>query len=86
VKTEWDPDRVGQVVSNLVANAVQHGASGTSVEIELEGSAPDSVRARVHNEGSVPAAVLPRLFEAFKGTQGISPEAKAAKTGLGLVV
>jgi signal transduction histidine kinase len=81
---EWDPDRIGQVVSNLVANAVQHGASGRPVEVEADGSAPELVRARVHNEGSVPAAVLPTLFEAYKGPAGITPEAKAARTGLGL--
>ncbi len=81
---EWDADRVGQIVSNLVTNAVQHGSSGTPVEVEVDGSAPDSVRARVFNQGSVSAAVLPTLFDAFKGTQGILPESKAARTGLGL--
>jgi signal transduction histidine kinase len=81
---EWDPDRIGQVISNLVANAVQHGASGTSIEVDVDGRTPDAVRVRVHNEGPVPDAVLPTLFEAFKGMKGNSAEAKAARSGLGL--
>ncbi len=81
---EWDPDRLSQVVSNLVSNAVLHGAQGGSVVVDLDGTAPDSVRIRIHNEGTVPAARLPFLFEAFMGAAGLLPEAKASRSGLGL--
>lgn len=40
VRGDWDPDRLAQVVSNLVGNAIQHGAAESPVWIEAarEGS------------------------------------------------
>ncbi len=81
---EWDPDRLAQMVSNLGANAIQHGVGTAPVEVDLDGTMPDSVRMRIHNQGSVPAAVLPSLFEAFKGPEAGAPMARASRTGLGL--
>ena len=34
----WDPDRLGQAISNLVGNAVTHGTKGTPVRVELSGN------------------------------------------------
>jgi signal transduction histidine kinase len=79
---EWDPDRLAQVVSNLVANAVQHGAGGAPVEVELDGRDQELVRVRVHNLGSMPAAIMPTLFEAFADSP--TPGARPARSGLGL--
>jgi two-component system sensor histidine kinase/response regulator len=81
---EWDPDRLAQVVSNLVANAIQHGVGAAPVEVDLDGTMPGAVRVRIHNQGSVPAAMLPSLFEAFKGAEALAPAARASRTGLGL--
>lgn len=46
---DWDPDRLAQVVSNLVGNAIQHG-SGTPVTVTAHGDG-DSVTLAVHNGG-----------------------------------
>jgi signal transduction histidine kinase len=81
---EWDPDRVAQVISNLVGNAVQHGSGGTPVVLALDGRAPDVVHARIHNQGSIPDAVRGSLFEAFGGGQARSTAARAARSDLGL--
>lgn len=61
-----DPDRLHQVVANLVGNAVIHGGEG-AIEVVV---APGKLGAglRVSNEGSIEEALLPRLFEPFKGT------------------
>lgn len=80
----WDPDRLAQVLSNLVVNAVQHGTGTRPVEVVLDGTAPGSVRVRVHNEGTVPPAALPGLFEAFKDEHGADPAGRASRNGLGL--
>lgn len=79
----WDPDRLAQVMSNLVGNAVQHGAPGGAVEIELDGSDPILVRLRVHNAGSIPEDVVPTLFEGFKRAAW-QASARTGKAGLGL--
>ena len=59
---EWDPDRLAQVVSNLVGNAIQHGG-GTPVTVTAD-QAGESVRLAVRNGGSpIPPDVLPAVFE-----------------------
>src|SRR5439155_9866997 len=60
----WDPDRMAQVVSNLVANAIHYGDG--LVEVRLR-SGPGSAILEVHNGGQpIPAEFLPRIFEPFR--------------------
>jgi signal transduction histidine kinase len=65
---EWDYDRLLQVLSNLVGNAIQHGSQGCRVTISEDGSRPTEVHLDVHNHGIVEPEVLPVLFEPFRGT------------------
>ena len=48
----WDAARLSQALGNIIGNAVQHGAEGTTVTVELSGD-PDSVTVSVHNRGTV---------------------------------
>jgi signal transduction histidine kinase len=59
---KWDPDRLGQVVSNLLANAITHGGeTPVSVIVGREGEA---VTIAIHNGGvPIPRELLPRIFE-----------------------
>jgi signal transduction histidine kinase len=60
----WDSDRLGRVVSNLVANAIQHGSGLVEVRVRIEEM---SAVLEVHNGGApIPADVLPRIFEPFR--------------------
>jgi signal transduction histidine kinase len=60
----WDPERLQQVISNLVGNALTHGTGAVSVRIDGDGH--DVVFA-VHNDGEpIPPDVLPVLFEPFR--------------------
>lgn len=63
----WDPDRLLQVVSSLVANAYQHGDPTGAVTITVDGQAADTVVPSVHNLGVIPPALLPELFEPCRG-------------------
>lgn len=77
----WDPDRMLQVVSNLVSNALEHGAPETPIQIRLDGRQRDSVSLEVKNGGAIPRATLDAIFSPFKprerNTRGI---------GLGLYI
>lgn len=80
---EGDPERLLQVVSNLVGNAVQHGTG--AIRVEVAGS-PAEVVLSVHNEGPrIPAQVLPELFEPFR--RGSPAEVRrGGSVGLGLYI
>jgi PAS domain S-box-containing protein len=62
VEGVWDADRLAQLFSNLVANAVQHGA-GELVSISIDGRESSLVRVEIHNGGVVDADVRATIFE-----------------------
>jgi CheY-like chemotaxis protein len=78
----WDADRLVQAVSNLVANAGQHGRTGGDITVKLDGAQPEQVVLEVHNEGTIPAALLPELFLPFRGRRERNP----GGLGLGLFI
>lgn len=73
-----DPTRLAQLFSNLISNAVQHGAADARVEVTVE-SGPREMVVRVHNGGAIPPEVLPIIFDPFK-----RPRSRAGSSGLGL--
>jgi signal transduction histidine kinase len=80
----WDGDRLSQVFSNLIANAIQHGHPGGGVSVTVDGSAPNAVRLEVRNQGAIAPELLPRLFEPMAGRQ--HPTDRARGLGLGLYI
>jgi|GEM_PF-1908601 len=62
----WDADRIAQVITNLVGNAVQHSPPTSPVRVDSRGM-DGEVRLSIHNEG-VPISDedLPSLFEPFR--------------------
>lgn len=78
---QWDPERLGEVLINLVSNAVHHGDAKCGVRVTM---AHDdlSLRLTVHNAGPpIAADMLPTIFDPFK--RGTSVDS-ARKHGLGL--
>lgn len=62
VQGQWDADRLAQVVSNLVGNAVQHGDGGPVTLNAYDAGA--RVRLTVHNTGEpIPVGAQRSLFE-----------------------
>jgi signal transduction histidine kinase len=60
----WDCARLTQALTNLVSNAVQHGASNAPVAVTARGTA-DAIRISVQNDGPViSTADLARIFAA----------------------
>lgn len=62
---EWDRRRITQVVSNLVLNAVQHGAATSAITIVVRAE-DDTVIVAVRNRGAtIREADLAHLFEPY---------------------
>ncbi|NKF20996.1 response regulator [Solimonas sp. C16B3] len=66
---DWDPDRVAQIASNLLGNALQHGDSSGDVELSLDGTHDAEVRLVVSNGGRISDDTLAHLFDPFRGGQ-----------------
>jgi signal transduction histidine kinase len=79
-----DPDRVEQVVSNLVGNALRHGDEAHPIEVTVTVD-EKTVAVAVHNFGPpIDPAVLPMLFDPFqRGHRQLGP---ADGLGLGLYI
>ncbi len=65
----WDSDRLAQVTSNLIGNALEHGDRKDPIIVALNGSRPEVVLLAVTNTGVIPEDVLPHLFDPFRGGQ-----------------
>ncbi len=85
LRIRHDPQRIGQVVSNLIGNALKFTASGGRVDVDVravEGGAQIEVR---DNGVGIDTAELPRIFERFyRGS--LANEARGSGSGLGLAI
>jgi PAS domain S-box-containing protein len=81
---QWDPERLAQVFSNLVGNALQHGREGAAITVRLVGS-ERSLTFTVHSEGEpIPPEIVSTVFEAYSGPK--SGARGAGSMGLGLYI
>lgn len=78
-EVECDAGRMGQLASNLLANALTHGAPSRPVHLAAR-SRPDGLELSVRNEGAaIPEATRKALFQPF-----VRGEEHGSAQGLGL--
>jgi len=87
LKGEWDCERMTQVLTNLVGNAIEHGSHGTAVAVDVQGT-DDQVTMAVHNRGvAIPEDKLDGIFSAMKRRSATSRSSgSSANLGLGLYI
>ncbi|HYZ90200.1 MAG TPA: GAF domain-containing sensor histidine kinase [Myxococcales bacterium] len=80
-----DPERMAQVISNLVSNAILYGHADGPVTVFLRG-ADGEIGVDVHNDGApIPQDLLPHIFEPFRRGAAATKESPAG-LGLGLFI
>ncbi|MEE6295229.1 sensor histidine kinase [Georgenia wangjunii] len=80
-----DPDRLGQVLTNLLDNAVRHTPRGGSVQLGVERTG-SALRMSVRDTGSgIAAEHLPHLFERFYRADAARDRAHGG-SGIGLAI
>lgn len=83
VVVDADETRLGQVLANLLSNALKYSASDQSVSLVLRRQRTQA-HILVHDEGpGIPAEALPRLFQRFYRVPGIDVQ-HGTGVGLGL--
>ncbi len=80
-----DPEGLGQVLRNLVDNAIRHAAA-RHISIRAHAPEPDSLHVTVEDDGrGIPGAQLERVFERFYRVDP-SRARQTGGTGLGLAI
>jgi len=82
-----DPDRLDQVLGNLVANALRHTPAGGCITLRAQPLAQDGVRLTVQDTGSgIAAQDLPYVFDRFWKSDRSRTRQTGTGSGLGLAI
>jgi signal transduction histidine kinase len=85
LKGEWDPDRIAQVLTNLLGNALAYSPAGAPVRVSARQEGEQAVLTLFNGGAHIPADLLPRLFEPM--TRGALKEGQSSRSiGLGLYI
>lgn len=79
----WDPDRLEEMLENLLVNALKYGAPDRPVYVGWYGDAAGLVL-KVHNQGpAIPPSILPYVFDPFRRGED---HGASSSLGLGLYI
>lgn len=82
----WDGDRLEQVFSNLIGNAILHGRAESPVVVRARSEGQVATVA-VHNDGTpIAPETQAKLFDPFRRGERDSRSSKTAGLGLGLYI
>lgn len=79
-----DGERIAQVVSNLIGNALKHGTPNSPIFVTLDGTQRERIVLEVSNSGVIPEAAREQLFDPFRG--GARHGGRSEGLGLGLYI
>ncbi|MHB8618517.1 MAG: sensor histidine kinase [Chloroflexota bacterium] len=81
-----DPTRVGQILINLIQNAIKFTPSGRQIAISARRMGREAIVAVADTGIGIPGDDLPRIFERFYKVDKARSRGEASGTGLGLAI
>jgi len=88
LRGSFDGTRIGEMLSNLIANAIQHGDPATPITVTVSLEA-DHMVFRLHNEGTpIPEVALPTIFDLIplRRKEDKKPQSEFGHLGIGLFI
>jgi len=85
IEAEVDPDRIGQVMLNLLTNAHKHSPKGYPITVTLQQVGFEAIISVRDMGGGIPADVLPHIFEQYYRAPH-DVEQTSSRNGLGLAL
>jgi len=82
---QGDPERIGQVITNLLTNAVNYNRSGGAVRIATRLNGTSAVLTVADNGPGIPPEHLPKIFDRFYRADAARTSSQG-RTGLGLAI
>lgn len=82
---ELDPDKIEQVLNNLISNAIKFSPAGATVAVGLDQTGDEVVISVLDQGPGIPDGELDRLFRPF-GRTSVRPTGGEKSTGLGLAI
>jgi signal transduction histidine kinase len=83
---EWDPDRLAQVIENLLANALKYGVQAGTIRVRTSSDAT-SFKLEVHNEGApIADEKMALIFEPLQRGVDTSQPNPDRSIGIGLFI
>lgn len=79
-----DRERLGQVLANLLTNAVKYSADGAEIVLRLARGAGEARIAVIDQGAGIPSEALPHVFDRFYRVAGTAGRARGL--GLGLYI
>ncbi len=86
IQVDVDPDRIGQVLHNLLGNAVRHTPEGGSVTVTLSADAYEATVQVADTGSGIADEDLPYVFERFWRGDKARTHDRSGSTGLGLAI
>ena len=86
VRGSWDGELLGEALSNVAGNAVEHATPGTHVDIRVAGRGAWVFTSITNRGETIPVELRAHIFDPFRGAEVDASRRATGSLGLGLYI